>query len=80
MNAFQILIWKRFYPWIETNHSEDSQNPQETHSKFANLQKTLTAEQFEHVLKAKAVQEYFSSSTNTKMYLEMIMESYLVSG
>ena len=45
----QRLIWKGFYSWIETNHSEDSQKLQETYN-FADLRKILTEEQFEHVL------------------------------
>ena len=65
--ALQRLIWKEFYSWIETNHSEDSQKLQETHNKFVDLPKRLTEEQFEHGLKNETVQEYFSSSTNTRM-------------
>ena len=34
--ALQRLIWKGFYSWIETNHSEDSQKLQETNN-FADL-------------------------------------------
>ena len=49
--ALQRLIWKEFYSWIDTNHSEGSQKLQETHNKFVDLQKILTEEEFEHVLK-----------------------------
>ena len=36
--ALQRLIWKGFYSWIDTNHSEDSQKLQEIHNKFVDLQ------------------------------------------
>ena len=49
--TLQRLIWKGFYSWIDTNHSEDSQRLLETYNKFTDLQKTLTEEQFEHVFK-----------------------------
>ena len=39
--ARQRLIWKEFYSCIDINHSEDSQKLQETHNKFADLQKKL---------------------------------------
>ena len=35
--ALQSLIWKGFYSWVDTNHSEDSQKLQETHNKFTDL-------------------------------------------
>ena len=57
--ALQRLIWKGFYSWIETNHSEDSHWLQETHNKFTDLQKTLTEEQFEHVFKNKSCTRIF---------------------
>ena len=57
--ALQRLIWKGFYSWIETNHSEDSQRLQETHNKFTDLQKTLTEEQFEHVFKNESCTRIF---------------------
>ena len=57
--AFQRLIWKGFYSWIETNHSDDSQRLQETHNKFTDLQKTLTEEQFEHVFKNESCTRIF---------------------
>ena len=37
--VLQRLIWKGFYSWIDTNHSEGSQKLQETHNKFVDLQK-----------------------------------------
>ena len=41
--------------WIEeTNNSEDSQKQDSTHNEFADLQKCLTEEQFEQLLKVKS--------------------------
>ena len=56
--ALQRLIWKGFYSWKDTNHSEDSQKLQEAHNKFTDLQKNLTEEQF-HVLKSKSCTRIF---------------------
>ena len=39
--ALQRLIWKEFYSWIDTNHSEGSQKLQEIHNKFIDLSKKL---------------------------------------
>ena len=79
--ALQRLIWKGFYSWIETNHSEDSQRLQETHNEFKDLQKTLTEEQFEHVFKNESCTRIFRLFNEYhRMHEEMIMESYHVSG